>query len=141
MKQKILIIEDNTPIRENTSELLQFYDYNVLTATDGEKGLKLALEQIPDLILCDIRMPVMDGYQLLQNIRKESFLNKSRFIFLTASCEKKDIEMAMKMGADDYIIKPFAEKELLEKMRKLLLSFTLPLFMLFKSLYTLPAFF
>lgn len=118
MKHKILIVEDNDPIRENTTELLELSDYAVVTANNGEDGLKIALQQPPDLILCDIQMPVMDGYHLLEHIRKQSSLNKSRFIFFTASAEKKDIEAGLRMGADDYIVKPFRGDELLQLIEK-----------------------
>jgi CRP/FNR family transcriptional regulator, cyclic AMP receptor protein len=120
MKQKILVVEDNEPIRENTIELLELSDYDVLTACNGEEGLSMALQQTPDLILCDIKMPVMDGYHLLQHIRQQISLTNSRFMFFTASSEKKEIEMAMAMGADDYIIKPFTGEELLDRINKLL---------------------
>lgn len=120
MKQKILVVEDNGDIRENTTELLELSDYSVLTANNGKEGLDMALQETPDLILCDIRMPVMNGYNLLENIRKQPSLKNSRFVFFTASCEKKEIEMGMRMGADDYILKPFTEEELLGKLKKLL---------------------
>jgi CheY-like chemotaxis protein len=120
MKHKILIIEDNGYIRENTSELLGFYNYTVLSACNGEVGLDMALQQIPDLILCYIIMPVMNGYHFLENIRKLPSLKSSRFVFFTANCEKKEIEKGLQMGADDYILKPFTEKELLDKLTKYL---------------------
>lgn len=120
MKQKILLVEDNLPIRENTSEMLELSDYAVVTACNGKEGLDMALDQIPDLILCDIQMPVMDGYHLLDLVRKESSLNKSRFVFFTASAEKKEIEQGMLRGADDYIVKPFTGEELLNKLKGLL---------------------
>ena len=120
MKQKILVVEDNGDIRENTTELLELSDYSVSTANNGEEGLDMALQHIPDLILCDILMPVMDGYELLKSIRKQPSLNNSRFIFFTASCEKKEVELGMRLGADDYIMKPFSGYELLEKIKNLL---------------------
>lgn len=120
MKHKILIVEDNQPIRENTSELLELYNYTVLTANNGEEGLDMAIQQTPDLILCDIQMPVMNGYHLLEHIRKLPYLNKSYFVFFTASSEKKEIEMGLKMGANDYIVKPFSGDELLSKLKRLL---------------------
>jgi CheY-like chemotaxis protein len=120
MKSRILIVEDNEPIRENTIELLELSDYDVITACNGEEGLSIALQQTPDLILCDIKMPVMDGYHLLEHVRKQTTLTNSRFIFFTASSEKKEIEMAIAMGADDYIIKPFTGEELLDRINKLL---------------------
>ena len=78
----------------------------------------MALEQNPDLILCDIRMPVMDGFHLLEHVRKSPALNSARFVFFTASCEKKDIEKGLQMGADDYLVKPFTGEDLLEKMKR-----------------------
>lgn len=118
MKQNILIVEDNLDIRENTTELLELFNYKVSSASDGEKGLNIALLNIPDLILCDIQMPVMNGYHLLEHIRKFPSLTKCRFLFFTASAEKKEIEMGLLLGADDYIIKPFTENDLLDKVRK-----------------------
>lgn len=133
MKQKILVVEDNGDIRENTTELLELSDYSVCTANNGEEGLNVALQETPDLILCDIRMPVMDGYNLLENIRKQPSLHNSRFVFFTASCEKKEIEMGMRMGADDYLVKPFTEEELLGKLKKLLGSILLFISFQFES--------
>ncbi len=120
MKYKILIVEDNEPIRENTTELLELNDYTVLTANNGEEGLDIAIQQTPDLILCDIQMPVMNGYHLLEHIRQLPHLNNSFFVFFTAFSEKKEIEMGLQMGANDYIVKPFSGDELLSKLKKLL---------------------
>lgn len=120
MKHKILLVEDNEPIRENTTEILQFENYTVLTANDGAAGLVIALEHIPDLILCDIKMPVMNGFHSLEHIRKLPTLNKCRFIFFIASSEKNEIEKGLLMGADDYIIKPFDGEELIRKLKKAL---------------------
>jgi CRP/FNR family transcriptional regulator, cyclic AMP receptor protein len=120
MKYKILIVEDNEPIRENTAELLELYNYTVLTANNGEEGLDIAIRVIPDLILCDIQMPVMNGYHLLEHIRKLPQLNNSFFVFFTAFSEKKEIEMGLQIGANDYIVKPFSGDELLSKLKKLL---------------------
>lgn len=120
MKYKILLVEDNSDIRENTSEILELNNYIVFTAANGKEGLAAALKKRPDIILCDIKMPVMDGYHLLQHIRQQPTLNNSIFIFFTASCEKKDIESAFKMGADEYIIKPFSGDQLLYKLKAIL---------------------
>jgi CheY-like chemotaxis protein len=120
MKSTILLVEDNEPIRENTTELLELSEYNVFAASNGEEGLRIALEKFPDLILCDIQMPVMDGYHLLEHIRREPLLNNSRFIFFTASAEKREIEKGMQMGADDYIVKPFSGEDMLVKVKKLI---------------------
>lgn len=118
MKQKILLVEDNEPIRENTTELLELSDYIVVSACNGKEGLDIALQQTPDLILCDIHMPVMDGYHLFQYIRQYAHLNNTRFVFFTASAEKKEIEAGMQMGADDYIVKPFTGERLLDVLKK-----------------------
>lgn len=118
MKQKVLIVEDNEPIRENTAELLELNNYDVFAACNGLQGLAIAKEQSPDLILCDIQMPEMDGYHLLQHIRNDQALHNIRFIFFTASSEKKEIETGLKMGANDYIIKPFQPDDLLKMLEK-----------------------
>lgn len=118
MKQKSLIVEDNEPIRENTIELLELNNYEVFAALNGLQGLQIAKEQTPDLILCDIQMPDMNGYHLLQHTRKEQDLEKTKFIFFTASAEKKEIEQGFKLGADDYIIKPFNPDDLLKILEK-----------------------
>ena len=118
MKSKILLVEDSEPIRENTIELLELHNYTVIAACNGKQGLEAALQQIPDLILCDIQMPEMDGYHLFEHIRKHPALNNSRFVFFTASAEKKEIELGMRMGADEYIVKPFTGERLLEVLQK-----------------------
>lgn len=118
MKHKILLVEDNEPIRENTAELLEMSDYTVQTACNGKEALAAALQQPPDLILCDIKMPVMDGYHFFEHVRKYSTLDKTRFVFFTASAEKREIEAGLRMGADAYIIKPFTAEYLLEVLHK-----------------------
>jgi CheY-like chemotaxis protein len=120
MKYKILIVEDNQPVRENTAELLELFNFTVLTAGDGKEGLDKALKYKPDLILCDIRMPVMNGYHLLEHVRKVPSLQDCRFVFFTASAEKNEIETGFKMGAHDYIVKPFSGDELVSKLKRLL---------------------
>lgn len=120
MPYKILLVEDNKPIRENTVEILELSQFSVLSACNGKDGLAMAQAHIPDLILCDIQMPMMDGYHLLEHVRQLPALAHSRFVFFTASAEKKDIQKGMKMGADDYIVKPFTGEGLLDKLRRLL---------------------
>lgn len=128
MKHKILLVEDNEFIRENTTELLELDDYMVLTACNGKEGFDIAFQQTPDLILCDIQMPVMDGYHLYELIRNCPALNNTLFVFFTASSEKKQVEAAMRMGADDYIIKPFTGEYLLEVLEKILANRTVKSF-------------
>ncbi|HVT86619.1 MAG TPA: response regulator [Chitinophagaceae bacterium] len=114
VKKKILLIEDNAPIRENTVELLELSDYEVIIAQNGKEGIEIACIETPDLILCDIMMPEMDGYAVLKYIRNESPIRNTPLIFFTASSEKKQLEEGLKMGADAYIVKPFDSDELIQ---------------------------
>ena len=109
----ILLIEDNLEIRENTAEILELANYKVLTAENGKLGIEKAMEDHPDLIICDIMMPVLDGYGVLHLLNKNEALKDIPFIFLTAKTERQDFRKGMEMGADDYITKPFTELELL----------------------------
>ena len=112
MKQ-LLLIEDNDEIRENTAEILELAGYKVRTAANGKTGVEAALQEKPDLIICDIMMPVLDGYGVLHLINKNKNLTGIPFIFLTAKAERGDFRKGMEMGADDYITKPFGDIELL----------------------------
>lgn len=114
MKVKILLIEDHQDVRENTAEILELSNYKVCTAEDGKKGVEVATLENPDIIICDIMMPEMDGYQVLQHLRKQELTACTPFIFLTAKTERTDIRKGMNIGADDYLTKPFDENELLE---------------------------
>lgn len=109
----ILLIEDNLDIRENTAEILEMANYKVLTAADGKEGVKLAEEKLPDLIVCDITMPILDGYGVIHMLHKKDHLRNIPFIFLTAKAERIDMRKGMEVGADDYITKPFDATELL----------------------------
>ena len=111
--KKILIIEDNTEIRENIQEILELYGYNTLSAENGTIGVQKALEYLPDLILCDVMMPELDGFGVLNILSKKPSTTDVPFIFLTAKTEKDDIRRGMNLGADDYITKPFYKDELL----------------------------
>jgi DNA-binding response OmpR family regulator len=110
---KILLIEDNDEIRENIREILELANYQVVTAQNGKQGYSLALQDRPELIICDIMMPVLDGYGLLHLINKNEELKATPFIFLTAKTERGDFRRGMELGADDYITKPFTEIELM----------------------------
>ena len=114
---KILLIEDNKEIRENICEILELDGFEVSTAENGKIGLEIALEEIPDLIVCDIMMPVMDGYTVLYFLSKEEKTADIPFIFLTAKAERVDLRKGMEMGADDYITKPFEDVELISAIR------------------------
>ena len=110
---KILLVEDNFEIRENTSEILELANYKVTTAVNGKDGFEKALKDIPDIIICDIMMPVLDGYGLLHLLNKNEELKNIPFIFLTAKTERSDLRKGMEMGADDFITKPFTDVELM----------------------------
>ncbi|MGF6844999.1 CRP/FNR family cyclic AMP-dependent transcriptional regulator [Chitinophaga sp. W3I9] len=112
--KKILIIEDNIEIRENIAEILELASYSTLTAENGKEGMEMAIAQLPDLIICDIMMPVLDGYGVLHMLHKNKRLRNTPFIFLSAKSEKPEIRKGMEMGGDDYITKPFNTTELLK---------------------------
>ena len=112
-KTTILIIEDNDDIRESTTEILELANYQVLTADNGKSGVELATKHRPDLILCDIMMPELDGYGVLYLLNKSPETATIPFIFLTAKAERVDMRKGMEMGADDYLTKPFDDVELL----------------------------
>lgn len=109
----LLLIEDNNEIRENTAEILELAGYKVRVAENGKIGVELALQEKPDLIICDIMMPVLDGYGVLHLMNKNPELTGIPLIFLTAKAERSDFRKGMEMGADDYITKPFSDIELL----------------------------
>lgn len=111
--QKILIIEDNDDIRESTAEILELANYEVFQANNGRAGVDMANEHLPDLILCDIMMPELDGYGVLYLLNKNPQTSATPFIFLTAKAERMDMRKGMEMGADDYLVKPFDDVELL----------------------------
>ncbi|MEH2324202.1 MAG: EAL domain-containing response regulator [Nostoc sp.] len=110
---KILIIEDEEAVRENILDLLEAEDFETIGAANGRIGLHLAISEVPDLILCDMMMPQLDGYGVLTALRQEPSTATIPFIFLTARSAKSDFRQGMNMGADDYITKPFTRAELL----------------------------
>ncbi len=111
--KKILLIEDNDDIRNNTAEILELASYKVITAENGKAGVEKAIEYTPDLIICDIMMPELDGYGVLHAVHKNETIKNTPFIFLTAKTERSDFRKGMELGADDYITKPFDGTELL----------------------------
>jgi len=113
MNKCILIIEDNNDIREGTAEILELTGYKVLQAENGKIGVDMAISNKPDLILCDIMMPELDGYGVLYLLSKNLETDTIPFIFLTAKAERPDFRKGMEMGADDYLTKPFDDVELL----------------------------
>ena len=111
--KKILVIEDNEDIRDNVAELLTLSGYEILEAENGKVGAQMALDNLPDLVLCDIMMPELDGYGVLHILSKHDETLHIPFIFLTAKADKVDVRKGMTLGADDYITKPFDETDLL----------------------------
>lgn len=112
--KKILVIEDNQEVRENLQEILELSGYTVIIAEDGKEGVEKAMSEKPHLILCDVMMPKLDGFGVLNILSKKSETSSIPFIFLTAKAEKSDFRRGMNLGADDYITKPFFKDELLE---------------------------
>jgi two-component system, sensor histidine kinase and response regulator len=110
--KQILVIEDDPNILDNIAQILELYDYAVLQASNGRIGLSLAIEKCPDLIMCDIMMPEVDGYEVLSELRVRGLIDVP-FIFLTARAEKSAQLRGMDIGADDYITKPFTLEDLL----------------------------
>ncbi|TDG36479.1 response regulator [Pedobacter changchengzhani] len=113
MSKKVLIIEDHDAIRENVVEILEMARYIVCQAENGKIGVEMALQYAPDIILCDIMMPELDGYGVLYMLNKHEETSGIPFIFLTAKAEHADLRKGMELGADDYLIKPFDDMELL----------------------------
>ncbi len=112
--KKLLVIEDNTEVRENIAEILELSGYDVATAENGKIGVEKAVSEKPDLILCDVMMPELDGFGVLRILDRNVYTADIPFIFLTAKSEKNDFRKGMNLGADDYITKPFDDVELLD---------------------------
>lgn len=111
---KILVIEDEESIRENILELLEAEDFDAIWADNGILGFQLAKQQLPDLILCDVMMPELDGYAVLRALKGEPATATIPFILLTAKADKADFRQGMELGADDYVLKPCTLAELLK---------------------------
>jgi len=111
---KILVIEDEEFVRLNLVEMLEAEDYEAVAAQNGLIGAMYALDYIPDLIICDVMMPELDGYGVLSTLRQDPATATIPFIFLTAKADKGDIREGMELGADDYLTKPFSRNELLQ---------------------------
>src|SRR5215510_12473216 len=110
--KSILVIEDEPEMRRNITALLRYHDYKPIAAENGRKGLAAARHEKPDLILCDVMMPELDGYGTLQALHSDASLAQIPFIFLTAKGEKEDLRSGMNLGADDYLTKPVANDDL-----------------------------
>lgn len=121
----ILYIEDDPVLRENTKEMLEFFNFKVLTATNGKMGVDLALKYAPDIILCDIVMPVWDGYKVLEVLKEKKVINHTPFIFVSANTDRNDVREGMNLGADDYLIKPFEENDLIYTIKSRLAKYSI----------------
>ena len=117
MSEKITVIEDNEDVRNNVKEILETEGYEVSLAENGEIGLEMIRRTQPHLVICDIMMPEMDGYEVLENMRKNPAIASTPFIFLTAKTSKGDLSRGMELGADDYIMKPFTIDELVSRVK------------------------
>ena len=110
--KKILVIEDEPEMRRNITTLLRYYDFEPIAAENGRQGVEAAHREKPDLILCDVMMPELDGYGVIQALQSDASLARIPFIFLTAKGEKDDLRSGMNLGADDYLTKPVANADL-----------------------------
>lgn len=115
--KSILVIDDNSDIRENIIEILELSGYKVFSAADGKEGVETAIKLRPDLIICDIMMPELDGYGVLQMIRNTEHMTNIPFIFLSAKAEKSDFRQGIELGANNYIKKPFDDYELINAVK------------------------
>ncbi|MEB3336509.1 MAG: response regulator [Leptolyngbyaceae bacterium] len=112
--KRILVIEDEAQVRNNIKRILELEDFFVIAAENGRIGLALAQDTVPDLIICDVMMPEMDGYEVLEALKQNPSTATIPWIFLTAKAEKNDLRQGMELGADDYLTKPFLPGELLK---------------------------
>ena len=120
--KKILIIEDNFELRDSIRDYLEAEDYEVIDAADGLEGLRKAKEYLPDLIVCDITMPKLDGYKVLSSLKQNSSTSLLPFIFLTSKTERTYQREGMELGADDYLTKPFTRDELLHALHSVFIK-------------------
>lgn len=116
-KKKIVVIEDDQSLLKNIKQILEEENFLVRTAIDGDEGIQIIKEWFPDIVICDIAMPIKDGYEVLKEITKNENTKGIPFIFLTAKVEKDDIRKGMSLGADDYIFKPFDINDLLNSIQ------------------------
>ncbi|MBS4036318.1 MAG: response regulator [Ignavibacterium sp.] len=114
---RILIIEDEEHLRESIAEFLEYEGFKCLQAPDGIEGIEIARAEMPDMIICDIRMPGLNGHEVLKELRRDSRTSSIPFIFLTALIDKSDLRQGMNLGADDYLTKPFLNEDLLSAIK------------------------
>jgi DNA-binding response OmpR family regulator len=112
--KKVLVIEDEHELRESIAEILTYEEFEPYTASNGLQGIKIAKEKLPDVVLCDILMPEMNGFDVLKELNKKNGISNMPFIFITALSGRNNYRQGMELGADDYLTKPFTRKELLQ---------------------------
>jgi DNA-binding NarL/FixJ family response regulator len=117
MDSKILIIEDQAAMRKNIAMILEMEGFKVCAAANGREGVEAARRERPDLILCDVMMPELDGYGVIQALRQDAAFATTPFIFLTAKSDRGDLRAGMNLGADDYLTKPVVHDELMAAVR------------------------
>lgn len=115
---KVLIAEDERDIRDLVGFTLRYHGYDVVSATNGEEALEMALKEHPDLLILDVRMPRMNGYEVCKTIKANEATNHIPVIFLSAKGQEGEIAAGMEAGASDYILKPFAPEKLVERVRR-----------------------
>ena len=120
MKTKLLLIEDEPDLADNIKSILELNEFDVTTARDGEAGIKLAKQIVPDIIISDILMPNKTGYEVLEELSRDEKTSHIPFIFLTAKVEHKDLRKGMELGADDYVTKPFSPRVLFSRVKAVL---------------------
>ncbi len=113
MCKKILLIEDTAEIRENIIELLELHQYNIIAAEDGQQGHDFVFEHKPDVIVCDVKMPKMNGFELISVLHQDEQTRLIPFIFISASAQKSDLEQGKHVGAFAYLTKPFTAEDLI----------------------------
>jgi chemotaxis family two-component system response regulator PixG len=118
----VLVIEDETAILNNICTILQIYGYNCIKASNGVEGLQQLATNQPHIILCDVMMPEMDGFEVLKNVRENLTTQDIPFCFLSARADVVDIDFGLSIGANAYFTKPFAAKDLIETVRMLVKS-------------------
>lgn len=119
-RKTVLIIEDNREISENTMEILELAGFTAVASDNGRIGIRMAIQLLPDVILCDILMPELNGYEVIKQLKSNPATSKIPFIYVTASAEKSEVKLAMDMGADGYVRKPFHVNELLDAINQCL---------------------
>lgn len=115
--KRILVIEDDSKLREHCAELLRTEGFEVFEARNGREGVERARRELPDLVLCDITMPEMNGHRVLETLRAEARTAHLPFVFLTGWSEQQDMRTGMNLGADDYLVKPVEPDELIAAVR------------------------